>query len=425
MKAIVDCNSFYCSCEKVFRPDLLNKPIVVLSNNDGCIISRNDEAKSLGVKMAGPYYQAKSLIEENDVAVFSSNYNLYGDMSERIMQTLRGLAGEKNVEVYSVDECFLNLDHVPHEQLHGFCIYLKKTIEQWTGVEVSIGVATSKVLCKVANRLSKKNKKGTKGVVVLNTEEDIVNALKKTPVDAIWGVGRRYALKLEGMAIKTAWDLRNTNEEWARIHLGGVVGVRLIRELRGEPCIEMKDPLKVKKMITTTRMFGKPVTELIHLKEAVATYISRAAEKLRRQFCCTRMIHVFVVNNDYETTYKYNPATHGCHTILPIATSLTNKLIEHALPLVDHLYKKGSRYLKAGVIFSSLVPDECIQGNLFNASAKDAQHLLMNTIDNINFSMRDDAIKFVSSGLTRNWKMRQELRSARYTSRWEELKEVG
>ena len=424
MKAIVDCNSFYCSCEKVFRPDLVNKPIVVLSNNDGCIISRNDEAKNLGVKMAGAYYQAKSLIEENGIAVFSSNYNLYGDMSQRIMQTLKGLAGENNVEVYSVDESFVNLSHVPQEQIHEFCIYLKKTIEQWTGVAVSIGAATSKVLCKVANRLSKKDKKGTKGVVVLNTAEDIAFALQKTPVDALWGVGRRYAAKLEDLGIITAWDLRNINEEWARTQLGGVVGVRLIRELRGEPCIEMKDPLTIKKMITTTRMFGKPVTELKHLKEAVATYVSRAAEKLRRQFFSTKVIYVFVVINDYETTYKYNPTTHGCHTILPIATSLTNELIEHALPLVDQLYRKGSRYLKAGVIFSSLVPDECIQGNLFNASAKDSQHLLMDTIDNINFSMRDDAIKFVSSGLIRNWKMRQELRSDRYTSRWNELREV-
>ena len=345
-------------------------------------------------------------------------------MSQRIMQTLKGLAGENNVEVYSVDESFVNLSHVPQEQLHSFCLYLKNTIEQWTGVAVSIGVATSKVLCKVANRLSKKDKMGTKGVVVLSTPEDIAGALQKTPVDALWGVGRRYASKLEDLGIKTAWDLHNINEEWARTHLGGVVGVRLIRELRGEPCIEMKDPLKVKKMITTTRMFGKPVTELKHLKEAVATYVSRAAEKLRRQFCSAKEIYVFVVNNDYETTYRYNPTTHGCHTILPVATSLTNQLIEHALPLVDQLYSKGSRYLKAGVIFSSLVPGECIQGNLFNASAKTSQHSLMDTIDNINFSMRDDAIKFVSSGITRNWKMRQDLRSDRYTSRWDELREV-
>jgi DNA polymerase V len=424
MKAIVDCNSFYCSCEKVFRPDLVNKPIVVLSNNDGCIISRNDEAKNLGIQMAGPYYQARDMIQKNGVAVFSSNYNLYGDLSQRIMEILKTIAGEENVEVYSVDESFLNLSHVPKEQLKSFCISLKKIIEQWTGVAVSIGVASSKVLCKVANRLSKKDKKGTKGVVVLDTAEDIAAALQITPVDALWGVGRQYAVKLNTYQINTGWDLKNTNEEWARTHLGGVVGVRLIRELCGVPCIEMKDPLKVKKMITTTRMFGKPVTELVHLKEAVATYVSRAAEKLRRQYCSAKSVYVFVVNNDYETAYKYNPTTHGCNAVLPVATSLTNELIEHCLPLVDRLYKKGSHYLKAGVVFTSLVPDECIQGNLFNAFAKNSHHLLMSTIDNINFSMRNDAVKFVSSGLTRNWKMRQELRSPRYTSRWEELREV-
>jgi DNA polymerase V len=423
-KAIVDCNSFYCSCERVFRPDLMNKPVVVLSNNDGCIISQTDEAKSLGLKMTGPYYQARPLIEKHNVAVFSSNYNLYGDMSQRVMQTLKMFAGEKNVEVYSVDESFLNLVNVPADQLNDFCSHLKKTVEQWTGVAVSIGTAPTKVLCKVANRLSKKNKKGTKGVVILNTEEKIREALQQTAVGDLWGIGRRYDIKLQQEGIKTALDLRNMNEEWGRKNLGGVVGVRLIRELKGHSCIDLKDPLEIKKMIATTRMFSNPVTQLKYLREAVATYTARAAEKLRRQNCCAKMMQVFVVKNDYEVNYKYNPETFALHATLPVATSDTHELMRHALPLVEKLFNHGSRYLKAGIILSELVPGTCIQSNLFNGMGKRADQALMDTIDNINFSLRDDAIRFVSSGIERGWKMRQAMRSARFTSRWAELKEV-
>ena len=263
MYAIVDCNSFYCSCERLFKPAIWNKPVVVLSNNDGCIVSRTDEAKKLGVGMAAPYYQNKELIEQNDVAVFSSNYNLYGDLSMRVMDTLRYLVGEDNVEVYSVDEAFIQLGMIPDDQLEIAAAQIKNTVEQWTGIKVSVGVAPSKVLSKAANRLSKKNKIATNGVMVLDTEEKIREALLKTTVGDIWGVGSRYAYKLkEQYGIYDAWQLRNMPVEWARKNLGGVVGERLIKELNGMPCIEMKDPLETKKMIATTRMFSKPVTEL-------------------------------------------------------------------------------------------------------------------------------------------------------------------
>jgi DNA polymerase V len=214
------------------------------------------------------------------------------------------------------------------------------------------------------------------------------------------------------------------NEEWARKNLGGVVGVRLVRELNGESCIEMKDPLELKKMIATTRMFNKPVMELKFLREAVATYTARAAEKLRRQACCANELQVFVVKNDYEDKYQYNPETFAQHAVLPTATSVTHELMQHALPLVDKLYHHGSRYLKAGIILSGIVPESCIQANFFNDIASVSHQKLMGTMDNINFSMRDDAVKFVSSGLERTWKMRQDLLSPRFTSRWNELKEV-
>jgi DNA polymerase V len=346
MKAIVDCNSFYCGCERLFRPDLQSKPVVVLSNNDGCIVSRTDEAKDLGIGMAGPYYQNKEVIEKNGVAVFSSNYNLYGDLSMRVMDTLRELVGEHRVEVYSVDEAFLDLGIVPDNELQTAAKDIKETTEQWTGIKVSVGVAPTKVLSKIANRLSKKNKIATDGVMVLDTKEKITDALQQTAVGDIWGVGGRYAFRLKEMyGISNALQLSKMSTEWAGKNLGGVTGVRLIKELNGEPCIEMKDPLEKKKMIATTRMFGIPVHDIDSLKEAVATYTARAAEKLRRQYCAAKYINVFVVTNDKKSDhYEYKPQTHHCHIILPNATSNTGELIQYAVPLIEKLYRSGSNY---------------------------------------------------------------------------------
>ena len=423
MKAIIDCNSFYAACERLFKPSLNGKPVVVLSNNDGCIVSRTDEAKALGVKMAGPYYEAKEILEQHKVAVFSSNYHLYGDMSWRVMETLRMLC--QNVEVYSVDEAFADLDGIEESAMWDYGFHIRNTVEQWTGLPVSVGIAPTKTLAKVANHMAKKNKKATQGTVALITDEEIHDALQNTPVQAIWGVGYRSAEKLKWFGIDTAWKLRNMSEEWAHTNLGGVVGTRLIKELHGEPCIEMKDPLQKKRMIATTRMFGKPVFELNDLKEAIATYTTRAAEKLRRQGCSAGIINVFVVTNDYaKDNYNYSPKTKGLYTTLPIATSLTNELIAHAIPLVEQLYKKGSRYLKAGVMLSGIVPDDAVQYSLFEPPAHNNLRHLMNAIDNVNFSMRDDVVKFATSGTRKNWKMRQEYRSKRYTTRWEEMYEV-
>jgi DNA polymerase V len=426
MTAIVDCNSFYCACERLFTPSLLNKPIVVLSNNDGCIVSRTDEAKALGIGMAGPYYQNKEVIEKHNVAVFSSNYSLYGDLSMRVMDSLRAIAGRQNVEVYSVDEAFVNLHEVPDQQLNTIIQQLKEQTEQWTGIQVSVGVAPTKVLSKIANRLAKKNKEATKCIVVLDTELKIREALQRTPVSDIWGIGRRYAFTLkEVYNIQTAWELSKLSEEWGRKHLGGVAGVRLLKELKGFRCMELKDPLETKKMIATTRMFGKPVYALSDIKEAVATYTSRAAEKLRRQIGAARMIQVFLVSKDVpRTPNAYNPETRHRYTTLPIATSNTQELLQYALPLAEQLYRKGRHYIKAGVILSQIVPDTSIQGNLFAPLTENRQRLLMQTLDNINCSMRDDAIKYAATGLKRNWKMRQELRSKRYTTRWDELFEI-
>ncbi|MDI9363790.1 MAG: Y-family DNA polymerase [Flavobacterium sp.] len=425
MKAIIDCNSFYCSCERLFRPDLEHKPVVVLSNNDGCIISRSDEAKDFGVEMAGPYFKAKPLIEAHGVVTFSSNYNLYGNLSWRVMETIRMLIGAANVEVYSVDEAFLNLDKIPKQKLHETVRTIKDTVEMWTGIKVSIGVAPTKVLSKVANRLAKKNKEATNCILILDTPRKIEQALQRTEVEDIWGVGNQYAQKLRHMQIVTAWQLSLKNIEWAHKHLGGVVGVRLVRELKGIESIVMEAELVNKKMIATTRMFGKPVKDIASIKEAVATYTSRAAEKLRRQHSAANIISVFVVPKEPSSTghFRHGPSI-SAYTTLDNATSITNQLIKPALQLVDSLFEEGRLYKKAGVTLSGIVPDSSIQGNLFVPEATNKSRMLMNTMDNMNFAMRDDIIKFASSGTTRNWKMQKNFHSPRYTTRWDELYEI-
>jgi len=377
--------------------------------------------------MAMPYYQQKELLQKQKVAVFSSNYNLYGDMSMRVMDTLRALLSRESVEVYSVDEAFLNISHIPPYEYQAFALYLRETVEAWTGIRVSVGVAPTKVLCKMANKTAKKDKQRSNCVMVLDTEEKINEVLKTFDVGELWGIGGRYAAKLKSnFCINTAWQLKHMPEEWARKNLGGVVGVRMIRELNGIPCIPMKDPLETKRMISSTRMFGKAVYTKEELREAVSTYVSRAAEKLRRQGFAAGMLDVFAVTNGRNgEKYSYDPHSDHQYVILPRATSFTNELISFALPLVDKLFRPGFKYQKAGVILSNLVPDESVQSHLFEHGERKNQKTLMEAVDNINFAMRGDVVKYVSSGLKRNWKMRQEMRSAKYTTRWEELYEIG
>ena len=423
MIGIVDCNSFYCSCERLFKPDLLHKPVVVLSNNDGCIISRSDEAKAVGIEMGSPYFMQKNDLKKNGVITFSSNYHLYGDLSWRVMETLRTMLPEGCVEVYSVDESFIDLAHIEPNALSSFTVSLKNIIEQWTGISVSIGVAPTKALSKVANRLAKKNKQVTGCVLILNTDKKIIQALQKTPIADVWGIGYQYAKKLSNYGINTAYDLTLRTENWAHQELGGVVGARLFRELKGFPCIDMQSERVTKHMIATTRMFGNPVTTLTELEEAVATYTARAAEKLRRQHAAARGITVLIVPKQEVkgSYYRHGPTKSGA-VRLPLATALTNELVKAALELVRSLFEAGKTYKKAGVILSDIVPETVIQGNLFAQAPDNTKaRALMEAIDNINFSMRGDILKFAASGTTRNWKMRQEMRSPRYTTRWEEL----
>lgn len=341
------------------------------------------------------------------------------------MQTLKGMLGESSVEVYSVDEAFLNLQEFTNSNLDQLAMDIRKTVEQWTGIKVSVGVAPTKTLAKLANYLAKKDKAITDCITVLDTQQKITEALKVTDVKNLWGVGTQYANKLKNFGICTAWDLYNLSEEWVRRYLGGVVGVRLIKELHGEESIVMEKELVNKKMITTTRMFGAPVASLSDIKEAVATYTSRAAEKLRRQQSAASIINVFVVPKDPLQTgrFRHGPSI-GSHAILSTPSALTQDLIKPALQIAERIYEQGRSYKKAGVILSGLVPDDSIQANLFESPSKNIGRYLMEMMDNINFSMRNDVVKFASSGTKRNWKMRQEFHSPRYTTRWEEMYEV-
>ena len=424
MQAIVDCNSFYCACERLFQPQLQHAPVVVLSNNDGCIVSRSDEAKQLGINMAIPYFQAKELIEKNKVHAFSSNYHLYGDLSWRVMETMRQLAPPGCVEVYSVDEAFINLDHIASDQLQAYCILLKKKIETWTGISVSIGVGPNKVLSKVANRLAKKSKLLTGCVVILNDTKKIQAALQSTPIDDIWGIGYSYSEKLKTYGIHTAYALSIKDLSWGKRFLGGVPGMKLIRELKGMHSHDMQTPRTSKKMIATTRMFGRTVSEWQEIEEALATYATRTAEKLRRQHSAAYGVSVFLLKKTPPQTdishYHHGRQVSG-YVKLDNPSNLTPDIIKAVVALGKSLYEQGELYKKAGVILSDFVPDNALQTNLFVAPRDQNRKKLMNVIDNMNAAFRDDILKFATSGTQKNWKMRSERRSKRYTTRWDEL----
>ncbi len=424
MQAIVDCNSFYCSCERLFQPKLQNAPVVVLSNNDGCIVSRSDEAKALGIDMAIPFFQAKDLIEKNKIFAFSSNYHLYGDLSWRVMETMRQLLPKGCVEVYSVDEAFLDLNHIPNDQLQNYCIELKNKIETWTGISVSIGVGPNKVLSKVANRLAKKNKIKTNCIVVLDDTKKIQAALQQTPIEDVWGIGFSYSEKLKTYGIQTAYALSIKDMSWGKRFLGGVVGIKLIRGLKGLQSHGMQAPRTEKKMIATTRMFGREVSKWQEIEEALATYATRATEKLRRQHSAARGISVFLIRKgpiNPDATYFTHGKQLSGYTLLDNPSNLTPDIIKAVVEIGKHLFEEGSVYKKAGVILSEFVPDNALQTNLFVPPADEKRKKLMNVIDNMNAAYRDDILKFGTSGTHKNWKMRSERRSKRYTTRWAEL----
>ena len=429
MKAIVDCNNFYCTCERLFQPKLEGKPVVVLSNNDGCVISRSDEAKVLGISMGVPLFEVRSLLRAQQVAVFSSTYAPYGDCSWRVMEVLREILGKERVEVYSVDEAFLELDELGTEELEKLALAIRDQVEQWTGIRVSIGVSPTKTLAKLANRLAKKNKVATNCVMVLSTESEIEEALRRTAVADLWGIGRRYGKQLrERWGIYDGWQLANVTETFATKYLGGVVGTRLVRELKGIPSREMEDERTQKKMIATTRMFGRKVYDLQEIREAIATYTARAAEKLRRQFSAAGYLSVFIISH---APGQRHGMAYDNHCTLDKPSADSSVLIHAALELVNAIFKPGLVYKKAGVVLGDIVPESARQGSLFDPNSSNDNLPLMLAIDNINFScppahqpQHDSILRFAASGTNRGWKMKQEFRSPRYTTKWREIPKV-
>ncbi|MFP4025309.1 MAG: Y-family DNA polymerase [Thiohalospira sp.] len=418
MYALVDANNFYASCERVFRPELNGKPVVVLSNNDGCIIARSNEAKALGLKMGEPAFKRKSFLKANHVHIFSSNYALYGDMSKRIVQVLKTFSPA--IEIYSIDESFLNLSafyQINYEQLGKS---IQKKVYKHTGIPVGVGISTTKALAKIANRIAKKEKQYS-GIAVLDNQRNIGLALRNTPIDDVWGIGRQYYKFLKSKGIFTAFDFTCMNDNWVRKNLT-VTGLRLKKELQGISCIPLESILPAKKAIATTRGFGKIITDKKFIREAVSTYATRCSEKLRKQKSVANILTVFVHTdpfNDNET-YHYLSKTAN----LGFSTNSQKELIKFALKILDLIYKDGLRYKKAGVIVSGIESEESIQTSLFYDMDINGNEQLSKAIDCINEKYGRDKIKLAVQGDGQEWKLKQEKLSGRYTTQWSDILKI-
>ncbi|HHO47885.1 MAG TPA: Y-family DNA polymerase [Desulfobacteraceae bacterium] len=412
--ALVDCNNFYVSCERLFRPELEGRPVVVLSNNDGCIIARSNEAKALGIAMGAPYFQNRALIERHGVEVFSSNYALYGDLSDRVMSILQQL--EPEVEIYSIDEAFIRLPGGAAANLAGQALSLRAKIKQYVGIPVSIGIGPTKTLAKIANRIAKKSPEQG-GVFDLTDRPDLDDLLAGTEVRDIWGIGRRGAAKLNRRGVFTALDLKNANDGWIRKHLT-VTGLRTAMELRGIPCIPVEHEPVPRKSMVCSRSFGKPVFTLADLREAVSTYVSTAAEKLRGEGLTAANLHVFLQTNSHRLDLPQYTA--GLMVGLLQPTSSTPALIGAALAGLKKIYRPGFAYRKAGVMLTGLMAAAIRQQNLFRPAPRD-NGALMHALDRINDRWGRETVRYASSGLAKPWCMTREHKSPSYTTRWKEL----
>jgi len=418
--AIVDCNNFYVSCERVFNPKLAGKPVVVLSNNDGCVVARSNEAKALGIKMGVPVFQINSLIKTHKVQVFSSNYALYGDMSQRIMNALSGFTPD--IEIYSIDEAFLDLSQFKQYDLTDYGHKIRSTIKQWTGIPVSIGIAETKTLAKIANKIAKKSVTA-EGVLSLTASPYLNRALEITDVGDVWGIGRSYSSFLEKYGIHNALQLRDADDKFINKRMG-ITGVRLLQELRGVSCYALDQFPSPKKGITVSRTFKNSIETLDELKEAVATYVSLGAEKLRKEYSVAGVMMVFLMTNRFnKENYYVNIKT----IKLPVATSDTSELIHYAHEGLEAVYRKGYLYKKSGVMFKHLNPENQIQANLFNYKNFKRSKKLMQTLDNINKKMGSDTLKYAATGLTNNqrWKTVFKRRSPSYTTNWDQIVKVS
>ena len=400
--ALIDCNSFYVSCERLFNPKIRRLPVVVLSNNDGCIISRSNEAKALGIKMGEPYFKARNIIIKNNVQVFSSNYSLYGDISRRVMRTLKRF--NSKIEVYSIDEAFLDLSNFSDKEVKDVGKEIRNTVLQWTGIPTSIGIAETKTLSKVANHIAKKQKSG---VVSLVNIKDLDPILEKVEVRDIWGVGKQLSKFYIKNGIYNAKQLKNASNTWIK-KTKNVLSSRTAMELRGVPCIEIETKQAKRKSCCVSRSFGKKVEKLRELKESVTSYCLNAAEKIRSESLVCKSITVFIRTSPFQNKgiFYSNSKTID----FPIATNNSIEIVKNALTGLDLIYKDGFKYQKAGIILSGLSDSE--KGNSLFKSTKDEKiKNLMQSIDNTNYRYGRSTISLASAGINKRWSMRRQYSS--------------
>jgi DNA polymerase V len=420
MIALVDCNAFFCSCERLFRPDLEGKPVGVLSNNDGCFVSRTKELKSLGVPMAAPYFKYRLLCKENNVSVFSANFALYSNISHRVMQVLSKIS--PSLEIYSIDEAFIDLSSTPTKDLHKVASMIRAEVLREVGIPVSVGVATTKVLSKMANHLAKRSQQKD-GVVILDNQQILERALVATPIEDLWGVGRKSALKLRTIGIRNAKELHDYQNENAIQRLLTKSGRMIQDELRGTPCYILNSKQEKKQQILCSRSFGRPVLSISSLRESIANFTTSAAQRLREQGSCCLQLSVFCHTSPFGNTPHYS----GYDTItLDTPTSCSLKLIATAWAILDSIYRSGFEYKKAGVQLSTIVDADQVQLSLFSPVLDDKSETLMKLVDHINIKEGDGIIQSAACGTNKkSWKMKQSMRSPRYLSSWSDLPVTG
>lgn len=417
MYGLADCNNFFVSCERVFNPSLNGRPVIILSNNDGCVISRSNEAKALGIKMGQPFYQLKDFIARNNVSVFSSNYVLYSDMSLRVQKTLQSLVPA--TEVYSVDESFLDLRGIPEEKLDELGRRISYIVQRNTGIPISVGISPTKTLAKIASKLCKQYPK-LKGSCFMHRPQDIQKVLSKFPIEDVWGIGRRFSTMLKSRNILTASDFTKQSVDWVQslMHIGGV---KTWRELNGTPCIEFEEYRKDKQQITVSRSFGKELSDVESVEQQIALFTSMAAEKLRKQNSLCNTLIVFMCTNRHR---KDHPQRFANQLIpLKVATDSTLELVNVATKTVREIFRKPYLYKKAGVILSDIQSNECMQTVLFDDVDHDKHARLMNALDKINQKQGHHSVVVASAGFEGIRMNRQHL-SPNYTSEWDEIIQI-
>ncbi len=412
--ALVDCNHFYVSCERVFRPDLENKPVGILSNNDGCIVALSPEMKKLGIKRGVPYFKIKPLIQKHQITIFSSNYSLYGDMSFRVMRTLSHFSPD--MEIYSIDEAFLSLSG--HLALDDYGKNIRNTVRKWTGIPVSVGIAPTKTLAKLANHWAKKSGSGVLCLCDKNLQEKILIA---TELGDIWGIGFRNAAMLKKNGINNALELTKLPKQWLLDKMS-VVGLRTVEELKGKPCLELDMIVEPKKQIITSRSFGKPVRDLVELQEALSSYCTTATEKLRYQNSLARRLTVFITTNPFKNEPQY---ANYREIILPSYTAYTPDFIKAGTKILNSIYRKDYQYKKVGIVLTDIIQEEEAPLELYESSyIDDNRSVIAECVDNINNKWGRNTVGYASSGIQKKWQMRRAMVSPRFTTSWNELLRV-